>query len=154
MPAAASPLKATIIEAMKAAMKGGDKPRLAVIRQIQAAIKQVEVDERRDLSDADVLAVLDKMSKQRRESIEQYENAGRTELAEQEHFELGVIQDFLPQPLADNEIEDLIKAAIADTGAESMRDMGKVMGQIKPKMQGRADMSKVSAQVKSLLSQA
>ncbi|EDY87228.1 GatB/Yqey [gamma proteobacterium HTCC5015] len=136
---------------MKATMKGGDRPRLAVIRQIQAAIKQVEVDERRDLSDEDILAVLDKMGKQRREAIEQYDAAGRDDLAEQERFELTVLQDFLPQPLSEEEVKALIQEAIDATGAESMRDMGKVMGQIKPKMQGRADMSQVSAQVKSLL---
>lgn len=151
MPAASSPLKQSILDAMKATMKGGDRPRLAVIRQIQAAIKQVEVDERRDLSDEDILAVLDKMGKQRREAIEQYDAAGRDDLAEQERFELTVLQDFLPQPLSEEEVKALIQEAIDATGAESMRDMGKVMGQIKPKMQGRADMSQVSAQVKSLL---
>lgn len=151
MPAAASPLKQTLTDAMKAAMKGGDKARLAAIRQILAAIKQVEVDERRDLADSDVLAVLDKMGKQRRDSLQQYQDAGRDDLAAQEQFELEVIQDFLPQPLSEAEIAELIKAAIAETGAETMRDMGKVMGLLKPQLQGRADMAKVSGQIKSLL---
>lgn len=151
MPAAASPLKQEVTNAMKAAMKGGDKERLATIRLILAAVKQVEVDERRDLEDADLLAVLDKMVKQRRDSIAQYNDAGRDDLAAQEETEMAVIQDFLPQPLTDAEIEELIKAAVAETGAESMRDMGKVMGILKPQLQGRADMGKVSGQIKALL---
>lgn len=151
MPATASPLKQEITNAMKTAMKGGDKARLATIRLILAAIKQVEVDERRDLEDADLLAVMDKMVKQRRDSFAQYTEAGREDLATQEQAEMEVIQDFLPQPLTDAEIEELIKAAVAETGAESMRDMGKVMGILKPQLQGRADMGKVSGQIKAQL---
>lgn len=151
MPAAASPLKATITDAMKTAMKGGDKERLATIRLVMAAIKQVEVDERRDLGDADLLAILDKMAKQRRESISQYKEAGRDDLVAQEESELVVIQDFLPQPLSDDEIAQLIKEAISSTGAQSMQDMGKVMGILKPQLQGRADMGQVSGKIKALL---
>ncbi len=151
MPAAASPLKQDITNAMKTAMKAGDKARLATIRLMLAAIKQLEVDERRDLSDADLLVVLDKMVKQRRDSIAQYSAAGRDDLAAQEQAEMDVIQDFLPQPLSDDDIAALIKTALADTGAESMRDMGKVMAVLKPQLQGRADMGKVSGQIKALL---
>lgn len=151
MPTVASPLKSTITDAMKIAMKGGDKARLATIRLVMAAIKQVEVDERKDLTDADLLAILDKMAKQRRESISQYKEAGRDDLVVQEESELLVIQDFLPQPLSEDEIADLIKEAVASTGAQSMQDMGKVMGLLKPKLQGRADMGKVSGQIKALL---
>lgn len=151
MPAAASPLKQDLTNAMKTAMKAGDKERLATIRLVLAATKQLEVDERRDLSDADILAVLDKMVKQRRDSIAQFKEAGRDDLVNQEQAEMEVIQDFLPQPLTDNEVEELIKAAVAETGAESMRDMGKVMGILKPQLQGRADMGKVSGQIKALL---
>lgn len=151
MPAVSSPLKSTITDAMKTAMKGGDKARLATIRLIMAAIKQVEVDERKDLTDADLLAILDKMAKQRRESISQYKEAGRDDLVAQEESELLVIQDFLPQPLTEDEIAELIKDAVASTGAQDMKDMGKVMGVLKPKLQGRADMGKVSGQIKALL---
>ena len=152
MPAVASPKKQEITNAMKDAMKAGDKPRLATIRLILSATKQIEVDERRDLSDDDLLAVLDKMVKQRRDSISQFETAGRDDLVEQEQQELLVIQDFLPQPLTEAEIADLITAAIAETGAESMKDMGKVMGILKPQLQGRADMGKVSGQIKAAIS--
>lgn len=151
MPAVSSPLKSTITDAMKTAMKGGDKARLATIRLIMAAIKQVEVDERKDLTDADLLAILDKMAKQRRESISQYKEAGRDDLVAQEESELLVIQDFLPQPLTGDEIAELIKDAVASTGAQDMKDMGKVMGVLKPQLQGRADMGKVSGQIKALL---
>lgn len=136
---------------MKSAMKGGDKRKLGVIRLIMAAIKQREVDERIELDEDQVLAVLDKMVKQRRDSIEQYEKAGRDELAEQEQFEIEVLQEYLPEALSEEEITDLIKQAMAETGAESMRDMGKVMGILKPKLQGRADMGAVSAKIKQLL---
>ena len=132
-------------------MKGGDKPRLGVIRLILAAIKQREVDERIELDDAQVLAVLDKMVKQRRDSIKQYEDAGRDELAAAEAAEIGVIQAFLPAELSEAEIDEIISAAIAETGAESMRDMGKVMGIVKPKVQGRADVGRVSGLVKQKL---
>ncbi|MCB1791927.1 MAG: GatB/YqeY domain-containing protein [Gammaproteobacteria bacterium] len=144
-------LKQQITDAMKAAMKGGDKPRLGVIRLMLAAIKQREVDERIELDDAQVLAVLDKMVKQRRDSIQQYEDAGRDELAAAEAAEITVIQDFLPEELSDAEIGAIIDAAISDSGAESMRDMGKVMAIVKPKVQGRADVGKVSGLVKQKL---
>ncbi|MES9962535.1 MAG: GatB/YqeY domain-containing protein [Candidatus Sedimenticola sp. 20ELBAFRAG] len=144
-------LKQRIQDEMKAAMKGGDKPRLGTIRLIMAAIKQREVDERIELDDEQVLVVLDKMVKQRRDSITQYEKAGRTELAEQEHYEIGVLQDYLPEALGEDEITALVADAIANSGAESIRDMGKVMGQLKPQIQGRADMGAVSALVKQQL---
>lgn len=132
-------------------MKGGDKPRLAVIRLILAAVKQREVDERIELDDSQVLAVLDKMVKQRRDSIEQYQNAGRDDLVAQESSEVDIIQEFLPAALSDEEIAAIIDAAINETGAESMRDMGKVMGIVKPQVQGRADVGKVSGLVKQKL---
>lgn len=144
-------LKQRIQDDMKSAMKGGDKRKLGVIRLIMAAIKQREVDERIELDEDQVLTVLDKMVKQRRDSIEQYEKAGRDELAEQEKFEIEVLQEYLPEALSEEEITDLIKQAMAETGAESMRDMGKVMGILKPKLQGRADMGAVSAKIKQLL---
>lgn len=136
---------------MKTAMKGGDKERLATIRLMLAAAKQVEIDERRDLSDADLLAILDKMVKQRRDSISQFKEAGRDDLVTQEESEMAVIQDFLPQPLSEAEIETLITAAIANADAKTMQDMGKVMGLLKPQLQGRADMGKVSGQIKAQL---
>jgi hypothetical protein len=132
-------------------MKAGEKDRLSTLRMVSAAIKQKEVDERRSLEDADVLAILDKMVKQRRESLEQYESAGRDDLASAERAEIALIGEFLPQPLTDAEIDALIDAAIDETGAESVRDMGKVMGIIKPKAQGRADMGAVSGRVKEKL---
>lgn len=144
-------LKQRIQDDMKSAMKGGDKPRLGVIRLLMAAIKQREVDERIELDDAQILAVLDKMVKQRRDSINQYEQAGRPELADQEAFEISVLQGYLPEALSETEIAAMIREAIQATGAESVRDMGKVMGQLKPKMQGRADMGAVSALIKQLL---
>ncbi len=144
-------LKQQIQGDMKTAMKSGDKRTLGTIRLILAAIKQIEVDSRTEVDDAQVLAILDKMVKQRRDSITQYENAGRTELAEQEAFEIEVLKEYLPQPLSDDEITRMVTEAIASCGAESMRDMGKVMGQLKPKMQGRADMGAVSALIKQQL---
>jgi hypothetical protein len=144
-------LKQRIQDDMKSAMKGGDKPRLGVIRLLMAAIKQREVDERIELDDTQILAVLDKMVKQRRDSINQYEQAGRPELADQEAFEISVLQGYLPEALSETEIAAMIREAIQATGAESVRDMGKVMGQLKPKMQGRADMGAVSALIKQLL---
>jgi len=145
-------LKQQITDAMKAAMKGGDKSRLGVIRLMLAAIKQREVDERIELDDAQVLAVLDKMVKQRRDSIQQYSAAGRDELAAVEAAEIEVIQTFLPEELAEAEITAIIEAAIAESGAESMRDMGKVMAIVKPEVQGRADIGRVSGLVKQKLS--
>jgi uncharacterized protein YqeY len=144
-------LKDRIQQDMKAAMRSGDKPRLATIRLILAAIKQREVDERTELGDADVTAVLDKMAKQRRESISQFEKAGRDDLVGQEAGELELIQEYLPEPLGEAEINALIDAAMAETGATSLKDMGKVMGQLKPKLQGRADMGAVSALIKARL---
>ena len=134
---------------MKAAMKGGDKPRLAVIRLILAAIKQVEVDERIVLDNMRTLQVLDKMLKQRRESIRQFSDAGRNDLVAIEEAEVLVIQDFMPQALTEAEIDGMVKAAVAESGAESIKDMGKVMALLKEKMQGRADMSAVSAKIKA-----
>jgi uncharacterized protein YqeY len=144
-------LKQQITDAMKAAMKSGDKARLAVIRLMLAAIKQREVDERIELDDTQVLAVLDKMVKQRRDSIQQYGDAGRDDLAAQETAEVEVIQEFLPAALGDDEIAAIIAAAIQESGAASMRDMGKVMGIVKPQVQGRADVGKVSGLVKQQL---
>ncbi len=144
-------LKQRLQDEMKSAMKSGDKERLGVIRLILAAVKQREVDERIELDDEQVLVVLDKMVKQRRDSITQYEQAGRDDLAAQEKFEIGILQDYLPEALSEAEIASLVEQAIADSGAESMRDMGKVMGQLKPKLQGRADMGVVSALVKGKL---
>jgi uncharacterized protein YqeY len=152
MPQAASPLKTRISDDMKSAMKAGEKERLGTIRLILSAIKQQEVDSRKDLQDEDILAILDKMSKQRRESIDQYEKAGRDDLAGKEKAELKILQTYLPSQLDDEAITALIDEAIEATGAEAMKDMGKVMGILKPKMQGRADMAAVSAQVKSRLS--
>jgi uncharacterized protein YqeY len=144
-------LKQRIQDDMKGAMKGGDKRTLGVIRLILAAVKQREVDERIELDDDQVLLVLDKMVKQRRDSITQYEQAGRDELAEQEKFEIEVLQTYLPEALSDEEVASMVEEAVAAAGAESMRDMGKVMGQLKPKLQGRADMGAVSALVKEKL---
>lgn len=136
---------------MKTALRAKDKDRLAVVRLIMAAVKQREVDERITLDDAQVLAVLDKMLKQRRESITQFRDAGRHDLADKESFEAEVIQGYMPQALSDDEIDLLISDAISTTGAQSVRDMGQVMAYIKPKAQGRADMGAVSARVKSRL---
>lgn len=136
---------------MKAAMKAGDKRRLGVVRLINAAIKQREVDERVELDDTQVLVVLDKMLKQRRDSISQYEQAGREDLAAQERFEVEVCQAYMPAALSDDEIAGLIADAIDSTGASSMQDMGKVMALLKPKLQGRADMAAVSKQIKTRL---
>jgi hypothetical protein len=144
-------LKQRLQSDMKAAMKAGDKRRLGVIRLINAAVKQREVDERIELDDSQVLAVLDKMVKQRRDSIAQYDHAGRNDLAEQERFEIEVCQDYLPQPLSADEIASLIDGAIAETGAAGMKDMGKVMGILKPRVQGRGDMGAISAEVKRRL---
>lgn len=144
-------LKQQLQSDMKTAMKAGDKRRLGVIRLILAAVKQREVDERTELDDKQVLAVLDKMVKQRRDSIAQFEQAGRTELAEQESYEVGICQEYLPEALKDEEITLFVSQAISETGAASMKDMGKVMGWLKPKIQGRADMGAVSAQVRQKL---
>lgn len=146
-----STLNDRIKEAMKDAMRAKDKARLSTIRLILSAIKQVEVDTRSELDDTAILAILDKMVKQRRESIKQYEDAGRQELADVEYAEIEVLQEFLPKPLTDDEIAELIEQAISSTGAESIKDMGKVMGILKPQLQGRADMGQVSGKIKSRL---
>ena len=146
-----SELKTRLQSDMKSAMKAGEKEKLGVIRLIMAAIKQREVDERIELSDGDVVAVLDRMVKQRRESIAQYDAAGRSDLSAVEAAEVEVIRDYLPQPLSESEIDDLIRSAIVETGAEGMSGMGKVIAVIKTPMQGRADMTLVSARVKALL---
>jgi uncharacterized protein YqeY len=135
-------------------MKGGDKARLLVIRTMLAAIKQIEVDERIELDDNRIIAVLDKMTKQRRESIEQFSKASRDDLIAIEEFELKIIKEYLPEALSETEINELIEQSIQASGASSIKDMGKVMGLLKPQMQGRADMSKVSQQIKSRLDSA
>jgi len=145
-------LKQRIQEDMKAAMRAGEKQRLGVIRLILAAIKQREVDERITLDDNQVVVVLDKMLKQRRESIEQYEKAAREDLAAQERFEVTVLQHYMPQQMSEAEIVAMVQQAIAETGANSAKDMGKVMNIIRPQMQGRADMKVVSDLVKKQLS--
>jgi uncharacterized protein len=137
---------------MKAAMRAKDKERLGAIRLILAAIKQREIDERVTLADTDILAVLDKMIKQRRDSITQFEQAGRQELADKEAAEVAVIQEYLPTALSENEVDTLIAEAMAASGASSPQDIGKIMGLLKPRLQGRADMSVVSRKVKEKLS--
>jgi uncharacterized protein YqeY len=147
----ADDLKARIQEDVKTSMRARDRERLGILRQITAAVKQREIDERVDLDEAGVLAVLDKMLKQRRDSEAQYSAAGRTDLAEQEAYEMQVIGEFMPRPLEEGEIAAMIEAAIAETGAASMRDMGKVMGLLKPALQGRADLGAVSGAIKARL---
>jgi uncharacterized protein YqeY len=142
-------LKERIKDDMKASMKSGDKTRLGVIRMMMAAIKQIEVDERVELGDDRVIVVLDKMLKQRRESIRQFRDAGRNDLADIEEAEVLVIQDFLPQALTESEIDDMVRQAIVEAGAVSIKDMGSVMALLKPQMQGRADMAVVSARIKA-----
>jgi uncharacterized protein YqeY len=144
-------LKKSLTDAMKIAMRAKDKATLNAVRLILAEIKRIEVDERIDVDDARVIAVLDKMCKQRRDSISQYENAGREDLAAQEHFEMSVIQAYMPTPLSNDELECLIKEAISTSGAEAVKDMGKVVALLKPKVQGRADMGAVSKKIKALL---
>jgi len=144
-------LKVRLTEDMKAAMKSGAKEQLAVIRLILAALKQREVDERITLDDDQVLAVLEKMLKQRKDSVQQYEAAAREDLAAQERYEMGVIQAYLPAQLSEEEIQVLIESAIAESGASSARDMGKVVALLKPKLQGRADMGLVSGKIKARL---
>ncbi len=146
-----SELKQQLTADMKQAMRDKDKPRLGVVRLALAAIKQREVDERVELDDTQVLAVLDKMVKQRRDSVRQFEEASRQDLADQESFEITVLQTYLPEALGDNELDALIDEAIAASGASSMKEMGKAMGILKPKVQGRADMGAVSAKLKARL---
>ena len=147
-----SDLKSQLKDAQKQAMRAKEKQRLIVIRSMLAEIKRVEVDERIELDDARILAILDKMLKQRRDSISQFEAAARTDLADQEKYEMGVVQEFLPAQLSADEIADMIETAVTATGATSMQDMGKIMGQLKPQLQGRADIGKVSGQIKARLS--
>ena len=146
-----SEIQHAIAEAVKDAMRAKAKERLGVLRLVTAEFKRVEVDERIELDDARVLTILDKMVKQRRESAKQYSENGRPELAEQEQFEIGVIQEYLPQQLSEAEIRQLVTEAAASLGAKSAADMGKVMAAIKPKVQGRADMGLVSQLVKAQL---
>jgi len=145
-------LKLGIQSAMKDAMRAKEKVRLGVIRLIMAAIKQREVDERVELDDEQVLLVIDKMMKQRRESISQFDAAGRDDLSSVERVELEILQTFMPEPLSDDEIRSMVEKAMSDTGASSMKDMGKVMGLIKSQAQGKADMSVVSKMIKDQLS--
>jgi hypothetical protein len=145
-------LKTRILEDVKVAMKSQEKDRLAVLRLVAAAFKQKEVDERISLDDAAVLTILEKMIKQRKESITLFEQGKRTDLAQKEQQEINVIQAYLPEQLSSAEIEQLIAAAISATGAASIKDMGKVMAAVKPKLQGRADMAAVGAKIKAKLS--
>jgi len=144
-------LKERLTEDMKSAMRGADKERLSTIRMAQAAIKQREVDERIMLDDAQVIAVLEKMVKQRKESVAQFEQGGRADLAAKERAEIVLLQSYLPAQLSDSELSALIRDAIAATGATSIKDMGKVMGIVKGKAAGRADMGAVSARIKAAL---
>ncbi len=138
-------------DAVKAAMRAKDKSRTQAVRSIQAELKRVEVDERIELDDARILVIMDKMLKQRRDSIKQYEDAGRTDLAEVEHYEVSVIQDFLPEALSEEELSAIVVQAVTDSGASGMQDMGKVMALVKPQVAGRADMGSISKLVKDKL---
>lgn len=144
-------LKQRILDDIKAAMKAGDKERLVTLRMLSAAIKQREVDERIEMDDAQTLAVVEKMIKQRRESIKQYEEGGRPELAAKEQAEIGILEDYMPEQLSDAEVDQLIDAAVKQTSASEMKDMGKVMGVLKPQIQGKADMGDVSKRIKARL---
>ncbi len=144
-------LRLQIAEDMKSAMRAKDVPRLSAIRLLMAAIKQREVDERIELSDDQVIAAIEKMLKQRRDSISQFEAAGRQDLADTEKFEVSVLQGYMPQPLTDAETEALVVAAVISSGAVGVKDMGKVMAIVRPQMAGRADMGKVSALIKAKL---
>ena len=146
-------LKGQLQDDMKTAMKAGDKDRLKVVRLIRAAINQIEVDQRIELDDAAVLGVLNKMVKQRRDSISQFRDGGRDDLANVELAEIAVIENYLPEQMSDDELDAMIAKAISEIGAESIRDMGKVMGAVKAKAEGRADMAAVGAKVKSILGQ-
>jgi uncharacterized protein YqeY len=145
-------LKARITEDMKTAMRSGEKDRLGLIRMLMAGIKQREVDERIQLDNTQVLSVIDKMIKQRKDSVTQFEAGGRADLAARESAEIAWLTDYLPTQMSDAEVDALIKDAIAATGAASMKDMGKVMGVVKPKAQGRTDMGALSARIKAALS--
>ncbi len=143
--------KERIIEDMKSAMRAKEKQLLGTIRLLTAAIKQVEVDERRDVSDDDVLAIVIKMVKQRKDSAKQYQDADRQDLADQEIYEIGVLEKYLPEQLSPSELEELIQKAISATGAQGMQDMGKVMGMLRPQVAGKADMGQLSQKIKDLL---
>lgn len=145
-------MKTQIINDLKDAMRARDQKKLDALRLIAAAIKQIEVDERIDIDDTRMLVILDKLAKQRNESITQFKAAGRTDLVEQEQFELALISNYLPEPLSDVEISQMIEQAMVKSCAQKMSDMGKVMAELKPLMQGRADMSTVSAMIKARLS--
>jgi uncharacterized protein YqeY len=145
-------IKSQVTEAMKLAMREKDKDRLGVLRLILSDFKQIEVDKRIELTDEDCLVILDKMLKQRKESIKQYVQANRQDLADKEQYEIGIIQEFMPQPLEDHEIQALINEAFELVGATSIKDMSKVMAHLKPKLQGRADLAAVGLQVKDRLS--
>jgi len=144
-------LKARILEDTKTAMKARDKARVGALRLVSAEIQRVEVDERRELSDDDVIGVLTRMLKQRRDSLAQFEQAGREDLAQQERFEIGVIEGFMPAAMSDADIEALVDRVVTETGASGMKDMGRVMGAVKAAITGRADMAVVSAKVKARL---
>ncbi len=143
--------KEKILEDMKSAMRAKEKKLLGTIRLLTASIKQVEVDERRELSDDDVLAIVIKMVKQRKDSAKQYQDADRQDLADQEIYEIGVLEKYLPEQLSSSELEDLIQKAISATGAQGMQDMGKVMGMLRPQVAGKADMGQLSQKIKDLL---
>ncbi len=146
-----SELKKQIQDAVIHAMKSGEKKRLGIIRLMTSSMKQIEVDERIELDDTRIIAILDKMVKQRRESISQFKTAGRDDLVKQENFEIDIIQEFLPQALSEEEVDNIVNQAIEQTSASSIKDMGKVMGLVKPQIIGRADMGEVSGRIKSLL---
>lgn len=152
MTASGSDIKTRLQDAMKTALKAGDKQKLGVVRLMIAAIKQQEIDGRKELDDPGVIAVLDKMLKQRRDSAQQYRAAKRLDLADGEEYEISVIQEYLPKPLTPEEILGMIETAVEQSGAGSVRDIGKVMGLLKPLMQGRADLGAVSEEVKKFLS--
>lgn len=147
-----SALKTRINDDVKAAMRSKDKQRLGTLRLLTAAIKQIEVDQRIELDDDKVVAIIEKMLKQRKDSIEQFEKAGRTELAEIEINEVAILKEFMPEQMSDADIDALIDQAISSTGAEAMKDMGKVMGMLKPQLAGKADMGAVSGKIKAKLS--
>ena len=144
-------LKERLSNAVKDAMRNKDRDRLGTLRMAQAAVKQIEVDERRELSDDDVLKVLDKMVKQRRDAASQYDDAGRSELADKERAEMAILEEFMPAALSDDELDGLIRAAISSTGAQGMQDMGRVMNELKPQVVGRVDMGQLSQKVKAAL---
>ena len=146
-----SAIKDRLNEAIKDAMRAKEKDRLTVLRMATSALKQIEVDERIELDDTRVLALLEKLVKQRRESVDQFRKGGREDLAERELAEITMLQEFLPEALSEAEVDAIIREAIAATGASSAKDMGKVVGAVKPKVQGRADMGAVSQKIKALL---